>query len=128
MADGGTLFLDEVGEISPGTQIRLLRVLQEGEFQRVGGTDSIRVDVRIISATNQNLEELVQKGRFRQDLFYRLNVFPIHVPPLRERTDDIPLLVSHSIEKCNRGMNKQLTGVSAQAMAFLIAYPWPGNV
>ncbi len=128
VADGGTLFLDEIGEVSPSTQIRLLRVLQEGEFQRVGGTTPIRVDVRILSATNQNLEELVQKGRFRQDLFYRLNVFPIHVPPLRERTDDIPLLVSHSIEKCNRGMNKQLTGVSAQAMAFLIAYPWPGNV
>jgi transcriptional regulator with GAF, ATPase, and Fis domain len=127
-ADGGTLFLDEVGEISPSTQIRLLRVLQEGEFQRVGGSSSIRVDVRVISATNQDLTDLVKKGRFRQDLFYRLNVFPIRMPPLRERADDIPLLVAHFVEACNRRMNKRVTGVSPQAMALLMAYGWPGNV
>ncbi len=127
-ADGGTLFLDEVGEISPSTQIRLLRVLQEGEFQRVGGSDPIRVDVRIISATNQDLAGLVQSGRFRQDLYYRLNVFPIRVPPLCERTDDVPLLISHFMEKCNRRMKKQITGITPQAMALLMAYHWPGNV
>jgi two-component system response regulator HydG len=127
-ADGGTLLLDEIGEISPSTQIRLLRVLQEGEFQRVGGSGSIRVDVRVISATNQNLEDLVQKGRFRQDLYYRLNVFPIRIPPLRERTDDIPLLVSHFVEASNRKMNKRITGVSPETMAQLMAYSWPGNV
>ena len=127
-ADGGTLFLDEIGEISASTQIRLLRVLQEGEFQRVGGSNSIRVDVRVISATNQNLEELVQKGRFRQDLYYRLNVFPIHIPPLRERADDIPLFVSHFVDSCNRKMNKRVTGVSPETMALLMAHGWPGNV
>jgi two-component system response regulator HydG len=128
VADGGTLFLDEIGEVSPGTQIRLLRVLQEGEFQRVGGTQPIRVDVRILSATNQELEDLVKKGRFRQDLYYRLNVFPIRVPPLRERTDDVPQLVSQFLETCNRRMNKHITGVSPQAMALLMAHRWPGNV
>ena len=127
-ADGGTLFLDEIGEISPNTQVRLLRVVQEGEFQRVGGTSTIRVNVRVISATNQKLEELVQKGRFRQDLYYRLHVFPIRIPPLRERIDDIPLLVSHFVEACNRKMNKRVTGVSPDAMALLMAYGWPGNV
>ncbi len=128
VADGGTLFLDEIGEISPSTQIRLLRVLQDGEFQRVGSTETIRVDVRILSATNQNLEELIKKGRFRQDLFYRLNVFPIRVPPLRERADDIPVLVSHFVEQCNRKMKREISGVSPQAMALLMTYPWPGNV
>jgi len=105
-----------------------LRVLQEGEFQRVGGSSTIRVDVRIMSATNQNLEELVQKGRFRQDLYYRLNVFPIRIPPLRERTDDIPLLVSHFVEASNRKMNKRITGLTPDTMALLMAYSWPGNV
>ncbi len=128
VADGGTLFLDEIGEISPSTQIRLLRVLQEGEFQRVGGSNPIRVDVRVISATNQNLEGLVQKGRFRQDLYYRLNVFPIRVPPLQERKDDVPLLVSHFVQVCNKKMSKHVSGLSPEAMALLIAYSWPGNV
>ncbi len=128
VADGGTLFLDEIGEISPGTQVRLLRILQEGEFQRVGGTVPIRVNVRVLSATNQNLEDLVKKGRFRPDLYYRLNVFPIRVPPLRERAEDIPLLVSHFVEQCNPRMNKRVRGVSPQAMALLMAYGWPGNV
>jgi len=128
VADGGTLFLDEVGEISPSTQIRLLRVLQEGEFHRVGGTNPIRVDVRVLSATNRTLEELVKQGRFRQDLYYRLNVFPLRVPPLRERREDIPLLVSHFLERSNRRLRKQVGGVSPRAMAALMAYHWPGNV
>jgi transcriptional regulator with PAS, ATPase and Fis domain len=128
IADGGTLFLDEVGEVSPSTQIRLLRVLQEGEFHRVGGTNPIRVDVRVLSATNRTLEELVKEGRFRQDLYYRLNVFPLRVPPLRERREDIPLLVSHFLERSNRRLRKQVDGVSARAMAALMAYHWSGNV
>lgn len=128
IADGGTLFLDEVGEISANTQVRLLRVLQEGEFQRVGGTDSIRVDVRILSATNQNLDDLVKQGRFRQDLYYRLNVFPVRIPALRERADDIPLLVAHFIEKYNQRMNRHVARVDPRTMALLVSYPWPGNV
>ena len=127
-ADGGTLFLDEISEITPSTQVKLLRVLQESEFQRVGSTDSIKVDVRVIAATNQNLEELVKKGRFRQDLYYRLNVFPITVPPLRDRAEDIPLLVSHFIEKSKPKLHKQINEVAPQAMALLMAYQWPGNV
>ncbi len=128
VADGGTLFLDEIGEISPSTQVRLLRVLQEGEFQRVGGSVPIRVNVRILSATNQDLEDLVKKGRFRPDLYYRLKVFPIRVPPLRERAEDIPLLVSHFVEQCNQRMNRRVSGVTPQALAVLMAYSWPGNV
>jgi transcriptional regulator with PAS, ATPase and Fis domain len=128
IADGGTLFLDEVGEISVSTQVRLLRVLQEGEFQRVGGTESIRVDVRILSATNQNLEELVRRGRFRQDLYYRLNVFPVRIPALRERADDIPLLVAHFIEKYNQRMNRHIARMDPRTMALLVGYPWAGNV
>jgi len=128
VADGGTLFLDEIGEITPATQVKLLRVLQDGEFQRVGGSDTIKVDVRILAATNKNLEELVKKGPFRQDLYYRLNVFPIMVPPLRERLDDIPLLVSHFIDKRKQSLNKKVTGASPQLMGMLMAHPWPGNV
>jgi transcriptional regulator with PAS, ATPase and Fis domain len=128
IADGGTLFLDEIGEISPSTQVRLLRVLQEGEFQRVGGSVPIRVNVRVLSATNQSLEDLVKQGRFRPDLYYRLNVFPIRVPPLRERAEDIPLLVSHFVEQSNARMNRCVRGVSPQAMGVLMAYGWPGNV
>ncbi len=127
-ADGGTLFLDEIGEISPSTQVKLLRVLQDGEFQRVGGTDTIHVNVRILSATNQNVEELLKTGRFRQDLYYRLNVFPVHVLPLRERAEDIPLLVNHFIEAANRKMRKAVRGASPEAMSLLIAHQWPGNV
>ena len=127
-ADGGTLFLDEIGEISPSTQVKLLRVLQDGEFQRVGGTDTIRVNVRILSATNQNVEELVKTGRFRQDLFYRVNVFPIRVPPLRERAEDIPLLVNHFIETANPKLRRTIRGASPDVMSVLIAHQWPGNV
>ncbi|MGH7770794.1 MAG: sigma-54 interaction domain-containing protein [Candidatus Binatia bacterium] len=128
VADGGTLFLDEISETTPSTQVKLLRVLQEGEFQRVGSTDSVKVDVRIIAATNQNLEELVKNGRFRQDLYYRLKVFPLTVLPLRDRVEDIPLLVSHFIEKRKATMNKQVSGITPQAMALLMACSWPGNV
>lgn len=128
VANGGTLLLDEIGETTASTQVKLLRVLQEGEFQRVGGTEPIKVDVRIIAATNQNLEELIKKGRFRQDLFYRLNVFPINVPPVRERIEDIPLLVSHFIEKLKGSLNKKVSGVTPRAMALLMAHSWPGNV
>lgn len=128
VADGGTLLLDEVGEVSPNTQVKLLRVLQEGEFQRVGGMDTIKVNVRIVAATNQSLEELVAKGAFRQDLYYRLNVFPLRVPPLRERIEDIPLLVAHFIEKSKRLTRKSVQDVTAPAMALLMAYSWPGNV
>lgn len=128
VADAGTLFLDEVGEIPPSTQVKLLRVLQEGEFQRVGGTASIKVNIRIVAATNQNLDDLIKTGRFRKDLYYRLNVIPVAVPTLQERTEDIPLLVSHFIDKCNQKMNKRTSGVSPQAMALFMAYSWPGNV
>jgi len=127
-ADGGTLFLDEIGEISSTTQVKLLRVLQEGELQRVGGSQTIHVDVRIVAATNQNLADLVGKGRIRQDLFYRLNVFPITVPLLRERAEDIPLLVTHFIEKSKEKLHKEVSSVSPQAMALLMAFGWPGNV
>jgi len=128
VADGGTLLLDEIGEISPNTQVRLLRVLQDGEFQRVGGTTTLKVDVRIIATTNQDLDTLVKDGRFRQDLYYRLHVFPIKVPTLRERADDIPLLVSHIIEKRKKNVNKQIVGIGPQATALLMAHSWPGNV
>ena len=128
VADGGTLFLDEIGEISPSTQVKLLRVLQEGEVQRVGGTDTIKVNVRIIAATNQGLQALVDKGNFRQDLYYRLNVFPLKVPPLRERIDDISLLVPHFIEKAQRPTKKTINDITPPALALLMAYNWPGNV
>ena len=128
VADGGTLFLDEIGELPPSTQVKLLRVLQEGEFQRVGGTATMKVDVRVVAATNRNLEQLTKTGHFRQDLYYRLNVVPIDVPLLRERIDDIPLLVSHFLEKSNRKFTKNVSSVSAQAMALLMVYSWPGNV
>jgi transcriptional regulator with GAF, ATPase, and Fis domain len=128
VADGGTLFLDEIGEISPGTQVKLLRVLQDGEFQRVGGSETIRVNVRILSATNQDVDELVKSGRFRQDLYYRLNVFPIRVPPLRERAEDIPLLVDHFIQTANQKLRKSIRSVSPDGMSVLIAHQWPGNV
>ncbi len=128
LAHGGTIFLDEIGDISPNMQLKLLRVIQEGEFERVGGTETIKVDVRIIAATNRNLEEAMQKGEFRQDLYYRLNVIPIEVPPLRERRDDIPLLVSHFLEKFNREFNKKIQAVDDEAMKFLQSYHWPGNI
>jgi transcriptional regulator with GAF, ATPase, and Fis domain len=127
-ANGGTLFLDEIGEVSSSTQVKLLRVLQEGELQRVGGTETIQVDVRIIAGTNQNLEERIAKGEFRQDLYYRLKVFPVVVPPLRERIEDIPLLASRFISECSRGTKRPIKEITPDVMAHLMAYSWPGNV
>jgi PAS domain S-box-containing protein len=128
LADGGTLFLDEVGELTPEAQAKLLRVLQEREFDRVGGTAPVRVDVRVIAATNRDLLQEVQEKRFREDLFYRLNVFPVRLPPLRERRDDIPLLVHFLVKKFALQIGKHLDGVSRATMQRLLEYPWPGNV
>lgn len=128
VADGGTLLLDEIGEIPPSTQVKLLRVLNDGELHRVGGTTALKVDVRIIAATNRNLEELVQKGSFRDDLYYRLKVFPVTVPPLRERMEDIPALAAHFIEKWSHTAKNSIKEISSQAMAHLLSYRWPGNV
>jgi len=128
LADGGTLFLDEVAELSPTMQAKLLRVLQEGEFERVGGTSSLRVDVRLVVATNQDLEERVAAGSFRQDLYYRIHVFPIALPPLRERRTDILQLVDHFIERFNTLHKKAVKRVSTGAIDMLLAYHWPGNV
>lgn len=128
LADGGSLFLDEIGEISPKLQLNLLRVLQEREFHRVGGEEPIRVDVRIIAATNRNLEQAVREGSFREDLYYRLNVISIHLPPLRERKEDIPLLVDHFIEKFNMESGKKVEGISEEALQILMEHDWPGNV
>ncbi|MBW2545264.1 MAG: sigma-54-dependent Fis family transcriptional regulator [Deltaproteobacteria bacterium] len=128
VAHGGTIFLDEIGELSPFLQVKLLRVVQEKTFRRVGGSRDISVDVRIISATNQNLEERVKSGGFREDLFYRLNVIPLKVPPLRERKEDIPPLVDHFLEKYSREYNKEIKKISPYAMSLLVEYPFPGNV
>lgn len=128
LADKGTIFLDEIGDIPSHTQLRLLRVLQESEFERVGGTKTIKVDVRVIAATNKDLKKLVEEGRFREDLYYRLKVVPIKLPPLRERKDDIPLLVRHFIEKFNKEMDKNILDVSQRAMDILMAYNYPGNI
>jgi two-component system response regulator HydG len=128
VADGGTLFLDEIGELPLPLQAKLLRVLQEHEFQRVGGTDTIKVDVRVLAATNRDLEAEVRAGRFREDLYYRLAVVPIRLPPLRERREDIPRLVQHFAEKFARRAGKGVVGVSESAMTRLLAYRWPGNV
>lgn len=128
LADGGTIFLDEIGDLSPNLQVKLLRVLQEGEFERVGSSKTLKVNVRIIAATNRNLDEMIKDNRFRLDLYYRLNVFPIHIPPLRERKEDIPLLISYIINKLRSEMGKDITSVSREAMDFLIDYEYPGNV
>ncbi|MBP7494798.1 MAG: nif-specific transcriptional activator NifA [Spirochaetales bacterium] len=128
LANGGTLFLDEIGDLSPTTQIKLLRVLQEKEFERVGGNETIRCNVRVIAATNRNLEQLMEKGTFREDLYYRLNVFPIHIPPLRERKSDIILLSDHFIEKYSTQNHKNIQRISTPAIDLLMAYHWPGNV
>ncbi len=128
LARGGTIFLDEIGEMPTPLQAKLLRVLQERVFERVGGTREIRADVRIIAATNRNLQDEVAERRFREDLFYRLNVFPLHLPPLRERADAIPLLVDYFLDRFGRQVGKRLKGVEAEALAALKRYPWPGNV
>jgi DNA-binding NtrC family response regulator len=128
LADGGTLFLDECGDIPAEVQVKLLRVLQEREFERVGGTDTVRVDVRVVSATHRNLEELIAQGKFREDLYYRLNVFPIQLPPLRDRLEDLPRLIEHFVGKFNRVTGKQVRGFDAGAIAAMGQYGWPGNV
>ena len=128
LAHGGTIFLDEIGELSLETQVKLLRVLQEHEFEPVGSSRSLRVDVRVIAATNRNLSEAVQAGRFRSDLFYRLNVFPIELPPLRERRSDIPQLVAFCISRFSKRLGKKIDAVSRESMEHLVNYPWPGNI
>ena len=128
LADGGTLFLDEIGDISPAMQIKLLRVLQERTFERVGGTETIKVNVRLLAATNKNLEQAIAEGQFREDLFYRLNVFTIFVPPLRERKPDILLLAEHFLEKYEREHGKRIRRISTPAIDMMTCYHWPGNV
>jgi len=128
VADGGTIFLDEVGEIPLELQTKLLRVLQEKEFERLGSTRTIRVDTRLIAATNRNLSDMVADRKFRSDLFYRLNVFPIRIPALRERAEDIPLLVRHFVSRCNRKMDKAIDTILPETMTALTAYSWPGNI
>ncbi|AHF92186.1 transcriptional regulator containing GAF, AAA-type ATPase, and DNA binding domains [Opitutaceae bacterium TAV1] len=128
LAHTGTLFLDEIGEISMATQAKLLRVLQEGVFERVGGAQPIKVDVRVITATNRNLEEMIEQGKFRLDLYYRINVFPIYVPPLRERRSDLLELSDHFLEKYSRQNGKRVVRISTPAIDMLMAYHWPGNV
>ncbi|HAF23155.1 MAG TPA: sigma-54-dependent Fis family transcriptional regulator [Blastocatellia bacterium] len=128
IADGGTVFLDEIGELSPALQVKLLRVLQEREFERVGGTRTIKIDIRLITATNKNLEEAVNDGTFRQDLYYRLNVVSLEMPPLRDRQEDIPLLAKYFAAKYGEKCNRRVTGISAEAQARLRGYDWPGNV
>jgi len=127
-AEGGTIFLDEVGELPAETQISLLRVLQEREFQRVGGNESFQIDVRVVAATNRDLEAAIAEGRFREDLFYRLNVFPIEVPPLRQRKQDIPLLVEYFIDRYASKAGKTITGINKRSLELLESYAWPGNI
>lgn len=128
LADGGTIFLDEIDAFSPALQVKLLRVLQDGEFEQVGDTNTIKIDVRVIAATNQELPDLIAQGRFRKDLYYRLNIISIEIPPLRERKSDIPLLADIFIDKHSRHINKKINGISDSALSSLMDYNWPGNV
>jgi formate hydrogenlyase transcriptional activator len=128
LADGGTIFLDEIGELTLELQPKLLRILQEREFERLGGSRTIHTNARLIAATNRDLERMVAENRFREDLYYRLNVFPVEVPPLRKRPEDIPLLVDHFALQFSRRMNRQIEAVSSEAMVALSQYTWPGNV
>ena len=127
-ADGGTLFLDEVGDMSPSTQAKILRVLQEHEFERLGGTRTLRVDVRIIAATNRNLTTMVQEGRFREDLYYRLNVVSVEMPPLRERKDDIIALADFFVQRFSGELKKSIEGIQPEALKVLMRHHWPGNI
>ncbi|HOC88571.1 MAG TPA: sigma-54 dependent transcriptional regulator [bacterium] len=127
-ANGGTIFLDEIGLMTPATQSKLLRVLQEREFERVGGNELVKVDVRVISATNKDLEEEMKKGEFREDLYYRISVFPIKLPPLRDRREDIPLLAGHFLQKYAKQEGKSVEGITSDALDLMMAYHWPGNV
>ncbi|MGH9390548.1 MAG: sigma-54 dependent transcriptional regulator, partial [Vicinamibacteria bacterium] len=126
--DGGTIFLDEVGEIPPVIQVKILRVLQEREFERVGGNQPIKVDVRIIAATNKDLHQAIEKGEFREDLYYRLNVVPLRLPPLRARREDIPILARHFLTKCREKFRKEVGTISQEALNRMLLYSWPGNV
>jgi Nif-specific regulatory protein len=128
LAHGGTIFLDEIGELPPSTQIKLLRVLQEKEIERLGSVETIKVNVRVVAATNKDLDEAVRKGEFREDLFYRLNVFSIYLPSLRERKTDIPLLADHFIEKYATAQGKDVRRIATSAIDMLMSYHWPGNV
>ena len=128
LADRGTVFLDEIGDLPLELQPKLLRVLQEREFERLGSTRTKKIDVRVVTATHCSLEEMVVEGQFRLDLYYRLNVFPISIPPLRERPEDIPLLVRHFVQQFARQMNKNIEAISSETMAALVRYPWPGNI
>jgi DNA-binding NtrC family response regulator len=128
LADEGTIFLDEIGDMSPKLQVKLLRILQEHEFEPVGATQTIKVNVRVIAATNKNLEQAVAEKRFREDLYYRLNVIPLSIPPLRERREDIPVLIQHFVEKFNKLKHRKITGFSPEAVKLLQEHPWPGNV
>jgi len=128
LANGGTILLDEIGELPLSTQVKLLRILQEKEFERIGGVETIKVDIRVIAATNKNLEKLVNGGAFREDLYYRLNVFPIHIPPLRDRKSDITLLTDHFIEKYNKINGRNIKRISTSAIDMIMSYHWPGNV
>jgi Nif-specific regulatory protein len=128
LANGGTIFLDEIGDLTLATQVKLLRVIQEREFERLGGTGTIKIDVRIICATHQDLEKMAKERKFRSDLFYRINVFPVVIPPLRDRKEDIPLLVAHFTHKYNKENKKEIDGVSRAALDILMAHDWPGNV
>jgi transcriptional regulator with GAF, ATPase, and Fis domain len=128
LASGGTLFLDEIGEISPAIQVKLLRVLEEREIQRVGDNRSVKIDIRLITATNKDLHKKLLEGSFRDDLYCRLSVFPLHLPPLRERIEDIPFLVSLFITKFNKQMGKSIQGIADGVLEILELYPWPGNV
>ena len=128
LANGGTIFLDEIGDMSPALQVKILRVLQEHEFERVGGVKSIKVDIRIIAATHRDLEKAVKQGTFREDLYYRLNVIPLVLPPLRDRKSDIPLLTHYFVDKFNAGKKQQIEGISPEAMQCFMEYRWPGNV
>jgi Nif-specific regulatory protein len=127
-ADSGSIFLDEMGDIPISMQLKLLRVLQEMEFERVGGSETIKVDVRVITATNRDLVDAVKKGIFREDLYYRINIIPIRIPPLRERKDDIPLLANHFIDKFNKKNKKSIKEASAELITMLMEYHWPGNI
>ena len=128
LAHRGTIFLDEIGDMSPALQVKLLRILQEQKFERVGGNQMIKTDVRVLAATNQNLQAAIKNGKFREDLFYRLNVIPLNLPPLRDRKDDIPKLVEHFIKKFNRTKTRSVTGVDGETMNLIKEYGWPGNV
>jgi formate hydrogenlyase transcriptional activator len=128
LADKGTLFLDEVGDIPPGLQPKLLRVLQEQEFERLGSTRTQQVNIRLVAATNRNLASMVKRAEFRSDLYYRLNVFPIPLPPLRERREDIPALVEHFVEIYSRRMDRRIDHIPAETMSALASYQWPGNI